>query len=102
MGGGKLKAAVIDAGPLIHLAEIGCLRFLQVFETLFAPHAVWLETMGESRISESDLSVATNLKLDTLVQSEVDHFAEQNNLSELHAGERECLHLCQKRGISPC
>jgi len=33
VGTGELKATA-DAGPLIHLAEIGCLRFLNSFDVL--------------------------------------------------------------------
>jgi hypothetical protein len=39
VGTGELKA-IADAGPLIHLAEIGCLRFLNSFDVLHIPDAV--------------------------------------------------------------
>lgn len=50
MGLGKL-IAVIDAGPLIHLAEIDGLNLLTIFETLHLPEAVWLETVVKPRVS---------------------------------------------------
>lgn len=32
VGTGEVNAAVADAGPLIHLTEIGCLPFLRIFD----------------------------------------------------------------------
>ncbi len=54
MGNGPVNVAVADAGPLIHLGEIGCLDFLQVFELLHIPDAVWQETVHLGRVSETD------------------------------------------------
>jgi len=34
---------VCDAGPVIHLDELGCLHLLADFETILVPDAVWLE-----------------------------------------------------------
>lgn len=34
---------ICDAGPLIHLDEIGCLDLLADFQTLYVPHQVWVE-----------------------------------------------------------
>ena len=36
-------AAVSDAGPLIHLAEIGSLELLATFDTLLVPETVYME-----------------------------------------------------------
>lgn len=36
-------AAVADTGPLIHLAEVGCLPLLSIFEMLNVPEGVWRE-----------------------------------------------------------
>lgn len=99
MGSGKLRYAVSDSGPVIHLAEIGGLRFLRVFDKLFVPQAVWLETVEQKRVSEDDLSKEASVERFSLVQSEVAQFIKANNLNELHAGEQECLCLCKGRGI---
>lgn len=49
MGPGRLTA-VSDTGPLIHLAEIGCLPLLTIFEELHIPEGVWLEADRPSTI----------------------------------------------------
>ena len=100
MGHGKPRRAVLDAGPLIHLAEIGRLRLLTVFEDLCLPHAVWLETVGHNRIFLEDLAEAPNLEQHSVSRSELEDFIEKNNLIELHLGEQECLFLCKKLDIS--
>ncbi len=69
MGPGELKAAV-DAGPLIHLTEISCLRFLNSFDALYVPDAVWLETVAQSRISLTDLTNLKNIQRHSLAESE--------------------------------
>jgi len=99
VGTGELKATA-DAGPLIHLAEIGCLRFLNSFDALHVPDAVWFETVARGRISRTDLSNLQNIQRYSLTESEVEQFVKENNLSKLHAGEQECLHVCVTKHIS--
>jgi hypothetical protein len=48
-------AAVCDAGPLVHLAEINVVRLLRVFGFLHIPEALWAETVGHNRTPEKDL-----------------------------------------------
>jgi predicted nucleic acid-binding protein len=100
VGDGELKEAVADSGPLIHLAEIGCLQLLCLFDILHVPRAVWLETVEQARLSERDLSAATNIQRYALPHSEVNQFVEENKITELHAGERECLFLCREKRIA--
>jgi predicted nucleic acid-binding protein len=99
VGDGKLKAAVLDSGPLIHLSEIGCLPLLRIFEALCIPRAVRLETIGQNRISQNDLLSQTHVQEFSVPQSEIDRFIKDNNLTELHVGEQECLFLCRQRSI---
>ncbi|MBW2072853.1 MAG: hypothetical protein JRI89_16605 [Deltaproteobacteria bacterium] len=74
MGPGKLKPAVADSGPLIHLNEIGCLPALRIFEVLYIPGAVLFETVGQNRISQNDLRSQTHVQEFSLPQSEIDKF----------------------------
>jgi len=92
--------AVADSGPLIHLTEIHCIHLLHVFNKLYIPNAVWVETVGQNRISQYDLSDATNIQRHSLPRSEVAQFVKETSITELHTGERECLFLCRQEGIS--
>lgn len=99
MGSGKLKAAVTDSGPLIHLSEIGCLPFLFIFDSLYIPHAVLLETVGRNRMTEKDLLSQTHAQKLSAAPSKIEQFVKDNNLTELHAGEQECLFHCRQKKI---
>lgn len=99
MGVADLAAAIIDAGPLIHLAEIDSLSLLSVFGALHIPFAVWSETVGQGRIPESDVSDLVNVNRHTLPRSQVVQFVRQNDLDHLQEGECECLSLCQRLGV---
>ncbi|QLD84574.1 nucleic acid-binding protein [Natronomonas halophila] len=73
-------AAVSDAGPLIHLAEIESLDLLAVFDTLLIPEAVYEEVeKGGLPDALEDISY-------TRVESDDSGFGE-----ELDAGERAAL-----------
>jgi len=88
--------AVTDAGPLIHLTEIGCLHILSIFENLHVPDAVWTETVECGRISSEDILKLSNVERHKIPQSSITRFVGKNNLTDLHSGERECLYLCKE------
>jgi len=96
LGNGKLKPAVVDAGPIIHLKEIGCLSYLQLFPTLHIPDAVWSETVGHGRVLKEELTRLDNIQHHTLNNSDVERFIKDNGCEDLDAGERECLYLCRE------
>jgi predicted nucleic acid-binding protein len=95
MGDGKI-GAVSDAGPLVHLAEIDHLPLLSIFDTLHIPNAVWQETVGQGRVSETSLLTLANVKRHTLVKKDAARFVRESGFEKLHAGERECLYLCRQ------
>jgi predicted nucleic acid-binding protein len=99
VGAGKLKATS-DSGPLIHLAEIGCLRFLNRFDVVHIPDTVWLETVGQGRVSQTDIYNLQNIQRQSLAGLEIEQFVKDKNLSELHAGEQECLFVCVNKCVS--
>jgi len=39
----SLQKVILDAGPIIHLDELGCLDLLLDFKELLVPEAVWSE-----------------------------------------------------------
>jgi len=96
VGSRRVKVAVADAGPLIHLNEIGCFSLLRIFETLHIPDAVWSETVGQARVSQADVLGLGNVQQHSLLQGEVAQFIQENGLEDLHTGECECLYLCQQ------
>ena len=99
MGSGREQAAVADAGPLIHLAEVGGLALLDVFETLLIPDVVWSETVEQGRVLEADVVGLDNVQRVTLSQAEVTQFTHNSDLGSLQAGECHCLFLCQLREV---
>ncbi|MCC6545306.1 MAG: hypothetical protein IT392_12550 [Nitrospirae bacterium] len=95
MGNGKLKPAVADAGPIIHLKEIGCLTYLQIFPTLHIPDAVWTETVEHGHLTKVELNELENIKRHSVNHLDVGRFIRDNGCDDLDYGERECLYLCK-------
>jgi len=95
-----LKSAVLDAGPIIHLSEIGCIQFLQIFDTVYVPNAVYSETAEEADFWNFDASGLMNIHRQALSQDHIERYIRENDLDKLHAGETECLYLCHEKGIS--
>lgn len=96
MGHGQVEQAVADAGPLIHLHEVGQIDLLNLFKVLYIPGAVWAESAN--RINSPPLNL-NNIRYHTLAASDVDHFIQTHSLSNLHVGERESLCLCNQLDI---
>lgn len=69
-----MKAAVVDAGPLIHLTEIDGLALLRIFTALHIPDAVWLEAVRPGRVQEVDLTELRSVHRHTLPQTHVAQF----------------------------
>lgn len=97
MGDGQVESAVADAGPLIHLYEVGQTHLLILFDALCIPDAVWAESVGEGRIPPPDLD---NVQRHAIVDSHVEQFVHTHSLNNLHAGERESLFLCHHLDIT--
>lgn len=100
MGPRAVNIAVADAGPLIHLTEIGCLSLLRIFDTIHIPDAVWSETVEQGRVPQDDVLGLGIVQRHTLSKSEVMRFVQEKGFKELQYGERECLYLCQQVGVS--
>ena len=82
-------AAVSDAGPLIHLAEIGSLKLVSTFDTLLVPKTVYKEVeAGGVPEGLADLSYE-------LVEADEN----QVGAEELDAGERAAIAVAEERGI---
>ncbi|MGH7782939.1 MAG: DNA-binding protein [Candidatus Binatia bacterium] len=84
---------VCDAGPLIHLDEIGCMQLLADFPQVLVPLAVWDEvakhrpnalTHSNVRFHKATPTKALSTELDAL-----------SRLLGLHRGEQEALQVAQ-------
>jgi predicted nucleic acid-binding protein len=95
-----MNHAVADAGPLIHLTEVGCLSLLRIFDRLSIPDAVWSEAVTLGSVPQTDMLALGIVQRHALSHSLVIQFIQQNSLERLHAGEQECLFLCQQSGVS--
>ena len=81
--------AVSDAGPLIHLAEIGSLELLSTFDALLVPETVYKKVEAGGVPGEFvDLSYE-------LVEAD----ESQVGAEELDAGERAAIAVAEERGI---
>ncbi len=96
-----MNAAVVDAGPLIHLAEISCLPLLNIFETIHIPDKVWFESVQQGRVQKTATAALRNIERHTLDQSLVDPFIREKGLENLQSGEVECFYLSQQIGVAP-
>jgi predicted nucleic acid-binding protein len=82
-------AAVSDAGPLIHLAEIDSLELLATFDTLFVPETVYEEIdAGGVPDRLADLSY-------DLVEADENRVGAE----ELDAGERAAMAVAEERRV---
>ena len=88
--------AVLDAGPLIHLDELGCLNLLNDFKVLLVPQAVLAEALKH----RPDLRTAGLVNLEIILQPPPLPTALLKLADELalHAGERAALAVLQARG----
>ena len=100
MGNARLNDAVLDAGPLIHLDQIGCPELLNIFHALYIPDAVWAETVENVKFGNISTSNLVNLKRHSILANRFLKFIRNYDLKNLHAGETECLYLCQNKDIS--
>lgn len=93
---GKIKSAVFDTGPLIHLNEINNLELLDLFEKILIPNEV-LEELGLQIKKHIKLSKNINLKLLNAKNKNISKYIlEQYNLD---LGESACIALCKQENI---
>ena len=96
MGLGKDLVAVSDAGPLIHLAQIGNLQLLDIFSSVHIPDAVWMETVTAGRVDGTELTAVANIRRHAIDDAALRRFVEEFGPFSLHQGETEALLLCRR------
>lgn len=94
MGDEPSLVAVADAGPLIHLHEVGHLFVLGVFPQVYIPQAVWEEAVVCGTVPEADLKSCPAVTRRPVAPEAVVEMAELE-ASGLQHGESECLALCR-------
>lgn len=94
--GAQALTAVADAGPLIHLYEIGHLDLLGLFDGIHVPDIVWREATGVGRIPPAELTARPLLVRHPL---EEPAWANEADLADLHGGEKSALYLCARLAV---
>jgi len=91
------RIVVSDAGPLIHLDEVGCLNLLADFAQVLVPDAVWLEV---ARHRPSALQCPgiplSQTSHGEVISAELEELA---RLFALHPGEVQALHIAAQRRV---
>ena len=99
MGDGSIIIAVADAGPLIHLSEIGALSLLRIFTAVYVPTAVWQEATMAGRVLPTDLQACSTIRYYDSLPEDVERFVRDNALMHLHTGECESLYVCGQEKV---
>lgn len=89
------QIVVCDAGPLIHLDELGCLELLNDFAEVIVPDAVWQEVQQHRPGALHQAELTLHRRTYALPNAEIDAVAA---LFTLHRGEKEALHLACEIG----
>ena len=93
-----MMAAVCDAGPLIHLDELGCCDLLSDFAAILVPDAVWLEiTIHRPEVLAQTSAELTHTQTVPLDQVE---FTTLVRALALDAGEQAALALAYEQAQS--
>ena len=92
--------AVVDAGPVIHLFEIGALDLLAGWRQLLMPEAVWEETVAVRRVTAQAIDDLDNVHVVGVDKKEIMKFVRVFRLENLQRGEVEGLFLCKTKHVS--
>lgn len=87
--------AVSDAGPLIHLAEVGRFDLLQVFSRLYIPERIHDEVCIEGMPGERELRAARYIEVLKVTNEELEVMRERIEV-KLDEGEIAALALCMR------
>ncbi|WP_438015767.1 hypothetical protein WMF18_33565 [Sorangium sp. So ce315] len=85
--------AVADAGPLIHLDELGALELLAVFERILIPDVVQHEVIRHRATFSLPASVTSEVRTVEVSRTAPEH-------AHLQDGEVAALSLCKELGVT--
>ncbi len=86
----RIRKVVLDAGPIIHLDELGCLSVLSDFHDLLVPVAVW-EEVQDHRPAALNRDIHFVKSPSAAIQN---HILALCDAFDLDRGEKEALSLC--------
>lgn len=87
---------VCDAGPVIHLDELGCLDLLTDFVPLLLPRQVWREvTRHRAQLTDGDIPGMTIVDVPGAASAKLSALSDS---LALHGGERAALTLIERAG----
>lgn len=88
-----IQTIILDAGPVIHLDELGCLSLLRDFQNLLVPDAVWAEVERHrpTALRNTDVHLVKSPP-----QKSAPALLALCEAFNLDTGEREALSLCSR------
>jgi len=90
-----MDKAVSNAGPLIHLAEIGEFELLKIFSKICIPEKVYEEVCIEGMPGEREVRSAENIEVLSVSKEEIEKLSNKIDL-KLDDGELEALTVCNR------
>ena len=91
--------AVADAGPLIHLSEIGQFHLLRVFGALHIPAQVIAEAIRHGPVTQEDLDGLGVVRQHNVTEESLQDIRTTPPFQKLHTGELACFFLCRDIGV---
>ena len=91
------REAVSNAGPLIHLSEVGCFELLQMFSRLYIPERIHEEVCIEGMPGDRELRAAAYVEVLKVTSEELEEVRKHLEV-KLDEGEVGALALCRRLG----
>ena len=89
-----------NAGPLIHLYEIGRSEALKIYKKIYVPNIVFHEATLPGRANREELESLGILFIQKVSSITVANIESKLSMFSLHSGELQALALCKERGCS--
>lgn len=88
--------AVSNSGPLIHLAQIGKFKVLNIFSKIYLPEEVYQEVNTKDEPGQKELKEAKNIQICKVSRKDVKSIEEKLTGLKVHKGELHALSLFGK------
>jgi len=94
-----LEIAVADTGPVLHLAEIGCLRLFELFERLLISQQVRAELRALSVLSRAITILGERLRIEEVLPYEISEA--QRNAADFKLQKADLSVIALAHKVSP-